>query len=117
MARIEIASAPTDEACASFGTPDYYERVKIECRVFARQIERLYGTPPEGCQIKTVGMDYNGDDKYYEVAVTFNDRNEACVDYAFSVENDEKKVLVKWDEQARAELHEALLNAGLLHSA
>ena len=117
MARVEIGSTPHEEDCASFGTPLYYERAQIECRIFARQIERLYGTPPEGCKIFTYGSNYDGDRKYYEVAIKYNDEIESCVDYAFSAENDEKKVLGKWDEQAREELHKEFIKAGLLQAA
>lgn len=116
MARVEIASTPHEEQCAQFGTDNYPEQAKIECRIFGQQIARLYGAPPEGCRITTHASNYNGDSTF-EVAVKYDDTIEACVDYAFSVENDDKGVLGKWDDQARAELQAALLQAGLLQTA
>lgn len=112
MARVEIASAPHEEQCAQFGSENYYDQVKVECHIFGQQIARLYGTPPDGCQITTHRSNYDGD-SLYEVAVKYDDTVEACVDYAFSVENDEKRVLSKWDEQARMDL----VAAGLLQPA
>ena len=112
MDRVEIGAAPHEEKCAQFGDANYYDQVKVECRIFAGQIARLYGTPPEGCTIKTRGSNYNGD-SYYEVVVNFDGTKEGCVDYAFAIENDEKKVLGRWDEQGRTEM----IEAGLLQAA
>ncbi|MBK4735982.1 hypothetical protein [Noviherbaspirillum pedocola] len=99
---VEIGPTPSEENCEQCGTATYCpSRARTECAVFANQIRRHYGEPPEGASIRTKGNRCDAG-TYYEVAIDYSDA--AGCDYAFSVEGDTKGALVRWDAEALNEL-------------
>lgn len=95
--QIEIGSAPSDEACAQIGDPNFDQQNRRECRAFLDQIRRVFGEPPDGCQLKIVSNRHEYG-VYREVAVVFDERNEASIEWAFRVDEEAPRT---WDMTAR----------------
>jgi len=95
MDYVSIGSTPHNEACAQVGTPDYAQRAKAECARFRDQIARHYPEPENGyLAIKGFPHDFG---TYYEVIARFDDTDEDAINWAFSIEADEKGVLADWE--------------------
>lgn len=96
-----IGSTPFEEDCAQVGSPDYTERARLECSVFKDQILRHYPFP-ENENVCDVRIKANSHDfgTYYEVAVYYDPDHEPDVEWAFSVEGDDKGVLATWDDES-----------------
>jgi hypothetical protein len=99
----ELGQSPCNEECTQLGTPDYPEKSRIECRVYARQIERVCGEPPDGAWlgVKSFSHDFG---TYREVCVFWDDSIGPAAEYAYALED---SVPLEWDDTARAELAEA----------
>lgn len=97
---LELACAPTEEPCEQVG--GYYDRrrARAECRALIGQLVRMHGEPPEGVRL-IIAMHRHDFGTYHEVAVQFDDRDEAAIDYAFKLE---RKLPAYWDAAAREEL-------------
>lgn len=94
----EIGPSPCDEHCAQVGSPGYAAQSRNECEAFKAQILRHYPVPTgvnAGVQITLSPHELGS---YREVAVAYIDQ--AGADWAASVEADDKKVLLTWDEQS-----------------
>lgn len=111
MGYLEIGATPHGEACAQVGSTDYDSAalMRLECRAYINQLRRLYGPEPAGAAlvIKTNQHDFGS---YKEVAVNYDEENEAAVSYAFLVEEGAEF----WDDPAKAELTAAGYPASLL---
>jgi hypothetical protein len=105
MEYLELGSSPYDEDCAQVGSPDYYERVKKECRVYLNQLRRQYGEEPEGAKlsIKSFNHDFGS---YYEVICYYKENNRISEKYAYTLEDG----CAKWDKEALKELKGILIN-------
>lgn len=103
MDYVSVGPAPYEENCAQVGQPDYPERSRIECRVFANQLRRVLGEPPAGARIgvKTFEHDFG---TYREVVVYYDEDDDEAASYAFRAENEYP---ARWDKQAIKELREA----------
>lgn len=106
---LEIGASPADEDCAQIGSDDYPEKSRLECRVFANQLRRVFGDPPSGAEIgvKAFRHDFG---TYREVVVFFDDakseeEENPGFEYAINVENNTPE---KWDILALKELAEGL---------
>ena len=99
---IDIGSSPPAEPCAQLGSNDYYERARKECKVYIALLRRVLGDEPPGARlsIKSHAHDFGN---YLSVACSFDDAEQAAVDYAFRCEAGGPEY---WDEQARKELAE-----------
>ena len=89
---LTIGTTPTGEDCAQLGSPDYYEKTKIEARVFIKMIERLF--PEEmndsGLSIRLKGFTHD-----------FGTYHEICLGYNVSTEEDEDgEIILTSSEQA-----------------
>ncbi len=95
-----LGSTPYEEDCASVGSDDYHKRARAECRAFIAQLERTFGTPPDGCRfvVRNCPHDFGS---YLDVEVVFDGNDERAAEYAIRCENDAP---ARWDEQARIEL-------------
>ena len=40
---VTLSTAPVDESCAQVGQPDYYDKVKGECRRFITLLRKTFG--------------------------------------------------------------------------
>lgn len=100
--KIEVGPAPYDEECAQVGQDDYRERSQVECAVYIRQLNRIFGTH-EPCVLSFVRQGFPHDfGRYYEVVACMNRRGERIFD--------EGKLPAQWDHIARAELTWSLLS-------
>jgi hypothetical protein len=97
---LDLGPTPAGESCEQLG-PNYdSKRARAECRAFAAQLERVNGTPPDGCgfRVKSNPHDFG---TYLSVVVAFDDENDAAVEYAYKAENTTPE---EWDDEARKEL-------------
>lgn len=96
METLEIGATPYEEDCYQVGTDNYAEKARIQCGAFIAQLKRLFGEPPEGARlyVKSNPHDFGS---YYEVAVKFDENNEAAVTWAYNVEGN---CPPKWDTEA-----------------
>lgn len=99
---VTIGSTPADEDCAQVGSADYSVRARKECAAFVKQLIRQFGPPPEGARVHTKGFSHDYG-TYHEVVVSFDDDNEAAVEYAYTLESETP---LNWDSEAKAELAE-----------
>lgn len=112
MDTIEVGSTPAEEKCAQVGSEGYYERAKVECQVYRRQLLRLYKAEhkvdalPEGCTLKITSNPHDFG-TYYEVGARYNDAFPDAVEAAFWFD---ANVPSHWDAEARAELDELIPN-------
>lgn len=110
MDTLTFDASPTDEKCAQVGSDDYYERARIECQVYRRQLLRMYKAEhagqdlPDGCTLKITSSphDYG---TYHEVGCRYNDSFPEAVEAAFWFDGN---VPAYWDTEARAELDKLL---------
>lgn len=100
MDYLELSSSPVGENCAQLGTDGYTEKARKECNAFIRQLRREFGQEPVGARlyVKSNPHDFGS---YYEVAVKFDETNEAAVEYAFKLE---AHLPERWDDEANLEL-------------
>lgn len=98
---IHIAAAPHGEACAQVGQADYYDRSHIECKVFMRQLRRLFPVPETVAARFAIRSESHDFGSYREVAIMFDGSCEASVNYAHHVEANSPD---KWDPIAQYEL-------------
>jgi hypothetical protein len=82
---LEIGPTPCDEPCAQVGQEDYHERARPECVRFIKAIRAVVGVEPEGAAlvVKSNPHDFGS---YLEVAVRFDEDDEAACNYAYKVE-------------------------------
>lgn len=101
MARdyVTIGSSPAGEDCAQVGRDNYYEQMRKETSAFIKQLRRQFGEH-ESARIHTKSFPHDFG-SYHEVVVSFNDNDEAAMDYAYNIENNTPEL---WDEEALAEL-------------
>ena len=99
---LDLAPTPVNEPCAMVeSTGEYLLRMRVECRAFAHQLERVFPQAIEaGCSFRVKSNPHEFG-SYLEVQVCFNDNDEAQTHWAFMIENDLPET---WDDQARAEL-------------
>jgi hypothetical protein len=97
---LELGPSPCDEDCEQLGANYDPARARLECRVLRDQMIRQFGPPPEGAYYKTRSNPHDFG-TYYELAIYYDEHNEAAVAYAFKVEREYPQV---WDAQARQAL-------------
>lgn len=98
---LTIGSCPHDEKCEQLGPTFNKDREILEIAAFCEQIMRHYPAPAF-CHAEVRAKSFNHDfGRYREVCVIYNDNDEKAIDYAFSIEGDEKGVLSTWDDKAR----------------
>lgn len=98
---ITIGATPSEESCAQVGSENYSEMSQIECRVFRRQLERCHPIPLEAIATLVVAGQAHEFGTYREVAVRYDDCDEAATNYAFDLE---RNAPTQWDAIARYEL-------------
>jgi hypothetical protein len=97
---LHIGSAPYGEDCAQVGADDYRARARAECRAFLAQLVRIFGQPPEGCEliIKSNPHDFGS---YLSVDAVFDGDSDDAVSFAYRCESEGPE---SWDDEARKEL-------------
>jgi hypothetical protein len=104
---VTIGATPAEESCQQSGT-DHYNPVKArrECNIYARQLVRQFGEPPEGARIavKSFPHDFGS---YLEVVCYFDDAYPDSVDYAFRLEGESPE---NWDQESLEALAMAEVN-------
>lgn len=107
---LTLDASPADEKCAQLGSDDYYERARVECQVYRRQLLRLYKAEhggndlPEGCTLKITNHEHDAG-TYHEVGVRFDSENEASAEAAFWFD---ANIPSHWDDEAKRELEELI---------
>ncbi len=97
---LELSPNPVDEKCVQTGEENYASRQRKECQIFIAQLRRQFGEEPFGAYFKVKGNPHDFG-TYYEVAIYYDDNEEAAAEYAYDVENNLPE---KWDEQSLAEI-------------
>jgi hypothetical protein len=92
-----LGPCPCDEDCEQLGTDYDPVRARLECRALRDQLIRQHGQPPEGAYYRTCANAHDFG-TYYELAIYYDEHNEAAVEYAFKVEREYPQV---WDDEAR----------------
>jgi len=102
---LDIGPAPDGENPVQVGTDNYYAKAYAECRVFIRQLRRVFGEEPPGARlvVRNNRHDYG---QYCEAAVKYDENEKAAVEYAFRIEAESP---YNWDDEARAERNLATL--------
>lgn len=110
---IELSSSPINETGAQVGADDYWERSRIECKVYKQQLERMFPIPPELVDlvyfaIKKFEHDFGF---YREVVIKYDYESEPACDFACHVDSNLPE---NWDKEARSQLETELQKAGLV---
>ncbi|MFS8931467.1 hypothetical protein [Cupriavidus taiwanensis] len=93
---IEVGPVPAEESCAQVGQADYEAQSRLECAVFIRQLQRVFGNPdPVALSFERRGFPHELG-RYHEVV--------AIMTAAGAEIFDEATVPTCWDAIARAEL-------------
>lgn len=93
---IELGPVPCDEACAQVGRDDYNERSRRECKVYIRQLQRIFGYPaPDVLMFVRRGFSHDFG-TYHEVVAVVTAEGARVFD--------EARLPSEWDHIARAEL-------------
>lgn len=103
---LTIGPTPAEESCAQVGSDGYSHKARRECNIFARQLVRHFGEPPEGARIgvKSFSHDFGS---YLEVVCYFDDAYPDSVDYAFKLESESP---ANWDQESIEALAMAEVN-------
>ena len=94
---LSIGPVPFDEDCAQVGSPDYHLRARPECKRFIAQILRHYPDDQHSGYLSIKHFPHEHG-TYVEVCAVFDDEDEASINWAFSIEADDKGVLSRWEE-------------------
>ena len=97
---IDLGAAPSDEACAQVGSPDYYDHASKECLAYIRQLRRTLGQEPDGARLATARNPHDFG-TYLSVVCHYDVNVPASIEYAFRCESAGPR---EWDELARREL-------------
>ena len=97
-----LGPTPWNEPCAQVGAADYAEKSRLETQTYINQLLRQFGEPP-GLSFFRVKRFPHEFGSYHEVVITYDDENEAAVEFAYNVENNTPE---RWDEQALEELRQ-----------
>lgn len=81
-----LGTAPVDEPCAEVGQPDYYDKVKGECRRFIALLRHIFGDEPPGARLAIMSFDHDFG-MYYEVVYLFDTDDEDAAHYAYRCED------------------------------
>ena len=98
---ITIGATPHGEDCAQVGSKDYdyTTRAKRECAAFKAQIMHHYPAPTDSdCYVSTKSFPHDFG-TYHEVVAVFDTHDQAAIDWALSIEGDEKGVLEYWEPE------------------
>jgi hypothetical protein len=90
------STAPYDEKCVLIGQPGFEVRANLEGQLFIDQIHAYYGKPVgagEFC-VKPNNHDMG---TYYSLEYRYLQGDQKALDYGIMVENDEQRVLARWD--------------------
>lgn len=114
MDSITLGATPAEEKCAQVGSADYYEKARVECQIYRRQLLRMYKAEhnpngedwglPEHATLR-IGNHSHDAGTYHEVEVRFNDDFFGAVEAAYWFESN---LPSHWDEEARKELQELI---------
>lgn len=98
---LDISPVPYDEPCSQVGSPDYYEKMRTESKIFISQLKRRFPLWGEK-NIEFVNKSFPHDfGSYNSVCVIFDDQDEEACQYAMLIENECPQ---NWDEIAKKEL-------------
>jgi hypothetical protein len=94
--KVVLGPTPPGEECAQLGSPGYHELARAECSRYKDLIVRVFGPPPAGATLVTVGNSHDFG-TYYEVAVQYRADDAEAEAYALAVDNEGPSA---WDDDA-----------------
>lgn len=98
---MELGPVPCEENCQQVGTPSYNPVAALaECRAYMAQLERQFGSPPDGATL-VIRRNRHDFGTYYEVAVSYDDEDAQASEYAYNIEG---CLPEKWDDEAKKTL-------------
>ena len=90
------STAPYDEKCVLVGQPAFDVRAKLEGQLFIDQIHGYYGKPPGSGELYVKSNNHDMG-VYYSLEYKFDINDNEAYSYGIMVENDDKRVLGRWD--------------------
>lgn len=98
---MDFDCVPCEEKCESVGMPGYDPmKARAECRAYLRQILRIFGEPPDGCQLVVKSNPHEFGD-YLTVVAKFGSSDKRALRWALRVE---RNLRSRWDGEACNEL-------------
>ena len=90
------STAPYDEKCVLVGQPAFDVRAKLEGQLFIDQIRAYYGKPPGSGELYVKSNNHDMG-VYYSLEYKFDINDNEAYSYGIMVENDDQRVLGRWD--------------------
>jgi|WetSurMetagenome_2_1015567.scaffolds.fasta_scaffold655540_2 hypothetical protein len=109
MDSMTLGPTPAEEKCAQTKDADYAEKALVECRVYRKQLLRMYQAEhgkelPDGCSLR-IGSHAHDFGTYHEVEIRYNDSFESAMEAAFWFD---ANLPGHWDDEAKRELEELI---------
>jgi hypothetical protein len=108
---ISLSTTPGMEDCAAMNDDNYMRDSRLEARVYQRQLQREYGTPPPGTEfrVKRCPHDFG---TYLDLEFHYDDEDQRHVAYMADVDNG----CLHWDDKALRELKQSGYSKHILKS-
>ena len=90
------STAPYDEKCVLVGQPAFDIRAKLEGQLFIDQIHAYYGKPVGSGELYVKSNNHDMG-VYYSLEYKFDINDNEAYSYGIMVENDDQRVLGRWD--------------------
>ena len=90
------STAPYDEKCVLMGQPAFDVRAKLEGQLFIDQIRAYYGKPVGSGELYVKSNNHDMG-VYYSLEYKYERSDRKALDYGIMVENDDQRVLGRWD--------------------
>lgn len=94
-----VTTTPLSELCAQVGEEGYLIRARLEARTYMEQLQRVYGTPPEGAHFKIIRCPHDFG-IYLDIRFYYDDEDQRHVVYMDKLEQG----CERWDAMALAAL-------------
>jgi hypothetical protein len=99
MEHICIDTTPSGEKCTGISDFDALRFMRIEARVYIKQLIRVYGENPPGTQFQIKHNDHDAG-TYLDIHFRFDEENEKQVAYACAVDEG----CESWDDESKQQL-------------
>ena len=90
------STAPYDEKCVLVGQPAFDIRAKLEGQLFIDQIHAYYGKPLGSGELYVKSNNHDMG-VYYSLEYKYDRSDRDAFNYGIMVENDDQRVLGRWD--------------------
>jgi len=95
-----IGSTPADEDCESLGADYDPQKARFECQVYAAQLVREHGRPPEGARLRITSNPHDFGD-YLSVNLVCDTDNQEHMEYYLKCEGEGSN---HWDDKSLSDL-------------